>query len=1049
MKRHVNLLKAVLASTCFMMPHLAQAVFTINAVVNNPTQTTDQDGDPEVVTNTITDTGTINESGAPGVDVLNKNNIIEITASEADMPAIAHTQAGTQAINIQAAGTTTTINVGTNRSIITTGAASDGILSAADLTTINNDGRIGSATGVAINTTAAGTNLTINNTSNGGIVSTSSNAINVIAAGGATGFTLNNSASSDDASKGIGSAGTVPTINLANTKVNTITNSGDIGNLNNAPGSNAFSINNVSGVSFTNSGDIENESAAATIDFNGAGSTFTGGLNNSGDIVNKGAGPAILFNVPSAVTLNQNAGLIDGAVSLNFAGAGTVFNIRGGTIDGVVTDASTGVVVNNISGGTIKGAVNIGTGNGVHTVNISDGSITGKVSIQSNNVLPSTLNISGGTLADVELISSTHTLNFSGGSVQNITGDNLNNQTINYSGGNFASMDGGTSVGDVLNVSGIFLQNTGPINDMDTINTKATLFDVVNPITNIRADLKSEAGVLNIKANVSGAGTLTNDSITKVFAGSTAVMGGALTNNGLLQIEPAGPPAASPIQVNGVTNNAGGTIFVGVQPSKSCPSPGDGTCGAINAGGGAVTLNAGSFIVGDPVGEFIPNGAVFDVISNTGAQVDNGVIVSGNSATVNFTGAFNGGNNSYEITAQTIPFSNLPTSEITVGLANALDTMIAGLPGTPIPPQLVDLLGQLQNITTVDGVEASLRTLVPNFNHSISTMSSFSIRRAFDDIGIRLEELLALSPLLEEVDETHERENLDGWNFGDPLKRHKQGVWVKPYASIVDQQKRQSVDGYRGDVTGITIGGDWRILSWATLGAAVSFAKSDITQRGPIDSKQDIDSLQLTFYGQFDPYGPLYLNTLVGMARHKYDVERTISVGNLVQKPTGSYHGLQWAGKLEAGYAYFNGKYYLNPVAKLTYMRLAPENYSETGVPLGLTIRNQDVQEFIGSIGLKLAMQNEYLEATYIPEVTGMVNYDFANDAQVTFNNFIVGGPTFTSVGITPDRTFYTLNAGLRIHTYNNHMFKIAYEFEARNHFLAHSAMFKWYYKWY
>src|SRR5690606_6793679 len=125
-----------------------------------------------------------------------------------------------------------------------------------------------------------------------------------------------------------------------------------------------------------------------------------------------------------------------------------------------------------------------------------------------------------------------------------------------------------------------------------------------------------------------------------------------------------------------------------------------------------------------------------------------------------------------------------------------------------------------------------------------------------------------------------------------------------------------------------------------------------------------IDSYQLTFYGHFDPIGPMYVNTILGIARHGYKTDRTISVGELTKVAHTDFHGLHYAGKVEIGYDWFNGKYYISSLASMRYTRLEIGNYSDEGAGgLNLVTRYEPITELLGSVGLKLAQKNEYLEA--------------------------------------------------------------------------------------
>lgn len=771
---------------------------------------------------------------------------------------------------------------------------------------------------------------------------------------------------------------------------------------------------------FTNSGLIQNDSAGnATIEATG-NTKFTGGFFNTGTIENLDPVPKTAIDFSGAnveIKLNQNGGTITGDVLLSGKG-GAIFDMTGGTIDGDVTATNNAANTLNLSGGTITEDLQLGTAG--DTLNLSGTTVTG--------------NIIGGA----------------------------GNDTVNITGGSFAIL-AGAGVGNTLNINGSFT-TPGTIDSFQTINANAGTFTVTQAITQVDTDLLIAPGATVISSGagkmIDGNGTLSINGSLGILSGSSVDMG-ATTNNDYLGIEANGL-----LTTTAYTQNAAAELEVEILTSFMGPY--------IDVGAGVATLNAGSVLKAQVGGEFIPDGSVFTVIdAGAGSNYNIGtlVFVQPPSATVSFVPSAPG--NDLLLTSVTTPFSTvIPRSDITNGVASALDT-IASTAGAGTSTALTDLLGQLQTLSTAQQVEDALRSLVPSFNNSIAANSNFAVRRAFDDIGTRFEDLLGMNALLEGEDKYHDDENEDddddyynpryryrdynqgtqGTSYGDGdgnvLMRHTYGTWIKPYATFIDQRKLDTVEGYRGDSVGFSMGADWRILDWATIGSAVSMAKTDVSQRGLYENKQKVDSYQLSFYGHFDPIGPIYVNSMIGLARHRYNLHRTISVGNLTRQVESGFHGLHYAAKFDVGYAWFNGKYYLSPVASMRFGRLDLDNYSEKGGGgLDLIVRTESMDEIVGSLGFKMASKNEYLEATYIPELAVYLNYDFQADRQETLNNFIAGGPSFLSYGIEPEQLSYVISPSFRMHTHRNMMFKISYEFEAKKQYIAHTAYFKWYYKW-
>ncbi|MCS5709011.1 autotransporter domain-containing protein [Candidatus Berkiella cookevillensis] len=986
-----------------------------------------------------------------GGSITNSGTIKSATGIAVELPAgqitgsINNNTGGTiQAANNAAVKMVTTILDGafSNSGTITNASAGnftvDASLNGTFKGNFTNSGTIKNTVGGALSMDSIAINGTLSNAAGGTIEAANGEALNLSGVTIDTNFSnagniLNNSADSalyiDDNTliKGaFSNSGTIQNNGAAGKALEmdavtingNMTNSGTVA----AVDENAILWNNTNiGGNFTNSGVIQNNSpGSATIDATG-NTKIAGGFTNTGTIKNDGAGNAIDFSAAAVeIKLNQNGGAITGDVLLSGKG-GDVFSMTGGTIDGDVT---------------------------------------------ASNIAPNMLNLSGGTITqDLQLGAAGDTLHLSGTTVRDIIGG-AGNDTVNITGGSFNTL-AGAGVGNILNINSSFT-TPGTIDNFQTINVNAGTFTVTQAITNVNApgsfNILNDSTVIASGAGniISGTGTLNiTDGSLGILNGSGVNMG-ATTNDDYLGIQAGGL-----LTTTSYKQTPNGMLDVQIVAQNTFPGP------YITTPGNA-EIDPNSTLKLQVGGEFIPNNSTYNIINAAAApggyNLGTLTVVQPQSATVTFAPVLNGTN--LDIVSTNIPFSTVvPNSDITNGVAGALDTIAAAASGgAATSPVLTELLGALQTLSTAEQVEDALRSLVPSYNNSIAANSNWAVRRAFDDIGIRFEELLGLSALLEGEDKYRDDENEDddddyynpryryrdynqGVSFGDGdgnvLMRHTYGTWIKPYASMIDQRKIDTIEGYRGDSVGFSMGSDWRILDWATIGAALSMGKTDLSQRGLYENKQKIDSYQLSFYGHFDPIGPIYVNSMLGLARHRYSVHRTISVGNLTRQAESSFHGLHYAAKFDIGYAWFNGKYYLSPLASMRFGRLDIDNYSEKGAGgLDLVVRTEAMNEIMGSIGLKVASKNEYLEATYIPELALFLNYDFKADKQETLNNFIAGGPSFLSFGIEPEQVSYVISPSFRMHTHRNMAFKIAYEFEAKKQYIAHTAYFKWYYKW-
>ena len=145
-------------------------------------------------------------------------------------------------------------------------------------------------------------------------------------------------------------------------------------------------ISNFSG-GITNSGLI---AAVTGILVNNTASSFGGAIANSGTISGSGGTAIDMSSANNAVTINQSAGLISGAVKLS--AHSDVFNITGGSIAGNIVGQGNGTVNFALGAGTF---VYSNTIVGVQAVDVKSGTLFDSGAITAAGVVVA----SGGTLA--------------------------------------------------------------------------------------------------------------------------------------------------------------------------------------------------------------------------------------------------------------------------------------------------------------------------------------------------------------------------------------------------------------------------------------------------------------------------------------------------------------------------------------------------------------------------------------------------------------------------------------------------------------------------
>ncbi|MFI4938661.1 MAG: autotransporter outer membrane beta-barrel domain-containing protein, partial [Candidatus Berkiellales bacterium] len=141
--------------------------------------------------------------------------------------------------------------------------------------------------------------------------------------------------------------------------------------------------------------------------------------------------------------------------------------------------------------------------------------------------------------------------------------------------------------------------------------------------------------------------------------------------------------------------------------------------------------------------------------------------------------------------------------------------------------------------------------------------------------------------------------------------------------------------------------------------------------------------------------------------------------------------------------------YYVAPFARLKYLHLQLDDYTETGADdLDLSVSNSDVNEFQGGIGFKVGSAMPYGDVVYVPELSALIGYDFNNDGEQSIAGFVGGGPAFATNGVKPGRTVFDLGLALNSYVSQNSIFTVKYDLEVREKFTSNVGYLQYTYLW-
>jgi len=767
----------------------------------------------------------------------------------------------------------------------------------------------------------------------------------------------------------------------------------------------------------TNRGEISNNgNYTAPVITVAAGGQLLGttGLTNSGSIINNTPrGVAIDLSQASYGVFNQKVGKVQGDVFLaqgDGNGGGRVFTLDGDsttTITGNVTAANTQPYTYELYAGKVIGTFTGGTkGDTFYQHPGSQVSVfQGKAGKGSTDAFH--IDGTGGSFGALKTSTtegSATEVNFSGH--YTLSGSILGSQ------GNKFSM----SVGRMV-TNANFIAN-GAISGL---SGDLTVF-------------KDSTFVPNSKVMTYGNGRIINQGIMKVNASSAVFdlsSGGTFSNMKSLELGEKGVlTIKAGASGNAFTNENEGSISININNETY----GQIKVETMGGRGDAVVLNKGSTIQ-PVVVKGTPRDTTFDIITVTGGGTisDKGVQIV-QPAKYIFTKQLSADNQTFQLLISSNSYRSLSSSALTAGSAAVLDVLSAN---EPTSNDFALLFEQMDQLPTQSAVDEAMQTLTLNHNGLIQGAKQ-GMNDVFNTVSGRSANVAHFSHGIKE----------QGSNYGDHSREGS--VWSRVLGSYSDQSLREGIAGYNAKGAGLAFGTDVMIFDGDILGIAVNYYKSSVNGKSVTPRNESIKSWQGTLYGYFDFEYGIFLDAMVAASVNDYKLNRVIAANRFTTAAQASFGGIQWGAQADLGVSMLdNADYLFAPFVRAKGIHLSLDNYTETGAgDLGLSVKDRDVSELTGGIGVKLSTIWEYGTVAYVPELTALIGYDFVNDGESPTANFIGGGPAFITNGVTPSRTLFDLGFGLNVIAEKHAVFTLKYDLEARSSFWGNAGYIQYSYRW-
>ena len=738
--------------------------------------------------------------------------------------------------------------------------------------------------------------------------------------------------------------------------------------------------NDGSGVNTFNLGAVTGTTGGINITTNPGGTTDADLTVNIASVNLTGAGSVIVQSEnadDSTVTATVAGDLTTGGILL-------VRQLENSTADDVSLTVNGNINITGIS--TINAGSFVGS-DATLTLNGASNLFTGAVTFNSNS--GSTALISTGAVTTF-----TGGVTFNGSSSTGTTTANFSGANVDFGSGatlNFTS--GGSGVNPAITFSGTNAQTVAGI-----INGAASgEGDLV--VTNTSASGTSFTGIIG--------GTQVLNAVS-VGSGATARFGANASAVGVVNSGTVYVARNAVLTGNASGFTGSGTYYIEVNDDDSTLTIADfgqlGSSGAISLAAENVVFNVTGNVTASTSGTtmssaFVGGGAAVAAAS-----------VTDNSGLYDFALTANG--NDFDVVITKIATSALGRDTNNDNLASILDGFLGS--GTAALHTLGDLFAKGGNGAAFD---ENLERFLPSVDAGgVDTVVDVGTQ----SIGVNDIRLAALR--------SGDQSGMVAGELGNGLE-----MWFQGFGKLADQDKRGNVDGFDADTFGGAVGVD-KDLGDSTVGLAISYATTDVESDNANRTQSDINSYQLSLYGEQDLGDEMFVNGTLAYGLNKIDQTR-YNVGGSGLAANADYDSNLYAARVGVGREMtVSDGITFTPTAMANYQHVSIEDYRETGTSgANLSVDTDSINIFELGVAGEFSFETTTSSgATLKPTIDFGYRYDLIGDAVEASSTFTAGGTAFKTTGEDPEQGKFNIGAALDYDVNSATNVKVSYDYEMK-----------------
>jgi len=248
------------------------------------------------------------------------------------------------------------------------------------------------------------------------------------------------------------------------------------------------------------------------------------------------------------------------------------------------------------------------------------------------------------------------------------------------------------------------------------------------------------------------------------------------------------------------------------------------------------------------------------------------------------------------------------------------------------------------------------------------------------------------------------------------------GVWVNGAYNWGDVDSTFQEVGFDFNNWIVMAGADYRLTDNIVFGGAFTYLNSfsSINQNGgSVNNNSYIGSI----YGSYYVTDSFFVDLIASYGGADYDIKRRIqySVGGglaetINTQAQGSPGGNQYAFGLSSGYDFAFGGMTLSPLARLNYLKLQIDSYSETGGDgWAQAFNGQGVESLVSGVGFNADYAISSSIGVFVPQFHFEWLHEFSANARTITTRYLGDGRNnlFNVVTTGPDRDYFLIGGGV------------------------------------